>query len=389
MTGHIRRRGERSWELKFDAGVDPATGKRKTRYIAFRGTKAAAQRELVRLIAAEQSGQGIDPSNVTVSEFMEKWQRDWAQANTSARTFERYAELIRLHIVPRIGARKIQKLRPTDLAELYAALLNDGKGESGGLAPRTVGHVHRVLHRAFGHAALWSIVPANIVGVVSPPRVQQVEIEILKPAQLQTVRTALAGIWWRAAISTALGTGVRRGELLALRRVDLDLGRNERPRLSVNQSLEETKAHGLRFKEPKTKYGRRTIALPDYVAADLRAHLALQQEQRLALGLGRVPDDALIFPSDLMEPLSPRALSKRWEVFAAKLKIDVTFHALRHTHASQLIASGMDVLTISRRLGHSSPKVTLDIYGHLFANTDDRAAEIMDAAFLAGQKPNQ
>jgi integrase len=158
---------------------------------------------------------------------------------------------------------------------------------------------------------------------------------------------------------------------------DVDL---ERSQARVERSLEQTKA-GLRFKSPKTKHGRRNIALPSFAVAELRAHWKAQQETRLALGIGKAPSESLVFATFDGNPRSPNALTKEWSVVAKALGLAVTFHALRHTHASQLIASGLDVLTISRRLGHSTPTITLGVYGHLFSNTDDRAAQALDAAF--------
>jgi integrase len=138
----------------------------------------------------------------------------------------------------------------------------------------------------------------------------------------------------------------------------------------------------VRLKGPKTIHGRRTISLPAWVVTDLREHRRTQQELRLKFGLGKVPDDALVFPNLDGELRSPNAVTKEWSVAAASLGLPkVSLHALRHTHASQLIASGMDVLTISRRLGHGSPTITLGVYGHLFTNSDDRAAQIMETAF--------
>jgi integrase len=177
--------------------------------------------------------------------------------------------------------------------------------------------------------------------------------------------------------TTLLATGMRRGELLALRWRDVDL---DRGRLRIEQSLEQTKA-GLRFKSPKTKHGRRSISIPPSLVADLRAHRKAQQEQRMALGLGKPPADALVFATFDGKTRSPNALTKEWSVALNAAGFpNVTLHSLRHTHASHLIASGMDVLTISRRLGHGSPTITLGVYGHLFPNTDDRAAQIMEAA---------
>jgi hypothetical protein len=125
MTGHIRPRGERSWELKFDVGID-ASGKRQVRYHSFKGTKREAQAELTRLLADAQKGNYVDPSKVTVAEFLERWERDWAGTNLSPKTVERYRGLIARQIVPHIGQLQIQKLRPVHLSELYAKLLHEG-----------------------------------------------------------------------------------------------------------------------------------------------------------------------------------------------------------------------------------------------------------------------
>jgi integrase len=158
--------------------------------------------------------------------------------------------------------------------------------------------------------------------------------------------------------------------------VDLPAGH-----VRFERSLEQTKG-SLRFKAPKTKNGRRTVAIPPWMVTELRSHLLTQQKRRLALGMGRSPDSGLVFAPWDGEPRSPHWLTQKFAQVMAKLKIDgVTLHSLRHTHASQLIAAGMDILTISRRLGHGSPMITLAVYGHLFSNTDARAAEIMEATF--------
>ena len=297
---------------------------------------------------------------------MTRWQRDWAATNVSPKTFERYAELLRMHVTPNIGAARVQKLRAVDLSELYAKLLRGGRGDGRGLSARTVGHVHRVLHRALGHAAKWGVVQANVAALVSPPRVASVEIEILSADAIKAMLAKIRGRTLYPIVLTALGTGARRGELLALRWQDIDL---DRAVARVEQSLEQTKA-GLQFKEPKTRHGRRSIALPAYLVTELRAHRKAQQEQNLALGAGKLSPDALAFPTFDGKPRSPNALTKEWSVVAKAMRLGASFHALRHTHASQLIASGLDVLTISRRLGHGSPTITLNVYGHLFSNTD-------------------
>lgn len=379
-AGHIRRRGERSWELKFDAGRDPATGRRKTRYVAFKGTKAEAKIELAKLVAAAATGGSIDPSKMTVSEFIDRWERDWMAGNVSPKTGERYAEILRKHVRPRIGSRHLQKVVPATLADLYATLQREGRGEGKGLAARTVGHVHRVLHRALGHAMLWGLVQQNVAAVVSPPKVQDEEIQILADGDVQTVLKKLRGRPIYPLAAVALATGMRRGELLALRWQDLEL---DRRLLRVERALETTKA-GLRFKAPKTRHGRRAITLPSAIVEELRAIRKTAQEQWLSAGMGKLAPDALVFGSWDGAPRHPDGITKEWSRAMATIGMrHVTLHSLRHTHASQLIASGLDVLTISRRLGHGSPAITLRVYGHLFTNTDDRAAQAIEATFRA------
>jgi integrase len=377
MTGHIRRRGERSWEIKFDVGADSLTGKRRIRYVAFKGTKRAAEIELARLVAQNAAGEGVDPSKSTVAEFAERWERDWATANVGLKTLERYRELLRLYVKPHIGAVRIQKLRAVHLNELYSTLLRSGGRDGAALSARSVGHVHRVLHRALGHAATWGVVSQNVASLVAPPPVPDNEVKILTEDQIGAILRYLEGRTLRPIVSFLLGTGARRGEALALRWSDVDLRKNV---VRIERSLEQTKG-SLRIKSPKTKNGRRNVTISPWLAAELRSHRARQDELRLSLGVGRGANDAPVFARWNGEFRSPSRLSQDFAAARDALKIDCTLHGLRHTHVSQLIAAGLDVLTISRRIGHASPAITLKVYGHMFSNTDARAAEIMEATF--------
>jgi integrase len=175
---------------------------------------------------------------------------------------------------------------------------------------------------------------------------------------------------------------MRRNEMLALRWCDVNL---DAARLTIEQALEQTAAYGIRVKGPKTRHGRRTISLPPHAVAELRQHWVNQQQQRLAAGLGKAPDDAPVFATIAGGYMTQATVTHQWSNQMTAIGMGgVTLHSLRHTHASMLIASGVDVLTVSRRLGHSSPKVTLDVYGHLIHGGDDRAAQIVSAVFGNG-----
>jgi integrase len=371
MKGNLTRRGKTSWRLKFDTGRDPITGRRITKFVTLRGAKAQAQAEATRIIATAAIGEHVDPSRETVGAFIERWLRDWADSSVSNKTWTRYAQLLRKHLANRLGSVPIQKLRAADLQAVYAAMAEEG------LADRTRLHLHRVVHRMLGHALQWGVVTRNVATMVDAPRVRAHEIEVLTPAKVKAVLEKLRGRSLYPIASIALATGMRRGELLALRWQDVDL---DGATLKVERALEQTKRGGLLFKPPKTRYGRRTIALPPSTVAELRAHRKSQAEQRLALGLGKAPDDALVFATWDGSTRSPNALTKEWSLAMKAAGLKATFHSLRHTHASTLIASGLDVLTISRRLGHGSPAITLGVYGHLF-KPDDRAAAIMESVF--------
>jgi integrase len=376
MRGPVRVRGNGHWYAVLDIH-DPVTGARRRKWISLPDCKGRRQAQVrcAELIAELQSGTSIDPSKITVSEFLDRFDRDWASIHVSAYSRERYRFALD-HVRRQLGERLLQKLRPADLAALYAAL---GRG---GLASRTIRLIHTVLHRALGQAKSWDIIRNNPADLVKPPKMPDQETPMLQPDQAAALLERLREKPLYLLTSLALGTGMRRNEMLGLRWQDVDL---DAGRLTIEQALEQTTAYGVRIKGPKNKHGRRTISLPAHLVAELRQHWREQQEQRLGMGLGKAPDSAPVFAAADGGHLRPSVLSKTWaRVMAAIGMPRVTLHSLRHTHASMLIASGMDILTVSRRLGHSSPTITLAVYGHLIHGTDDRAAQIMEAAFGNG-----
>jgi integrase len=378
MTGHVRRRGERSFELKYDVGVDPLTGKRRIRYASFKGTKRAAEIELARLIADNAAGHGTDPVKTTVASFLATWLSDWAQANVGAQTWQQYDALSR-YVIANIGAVPIQKLRPAHLQSLYATLLRSGGRNGRPLSALTVGHVHRLLHRVFGHAQVWGIIATNVASAVSPPRLSHREITILTEDEIAHLLNHLEGHELRPLVCFLLGTGARRAEAMALTWEAVDL---ERGVVLIKAALAQTIRHGVQVKAPKSRAGVRSVTLSAWLTVEMRAHRARQQEQRMALGLGRMPDKSPVFGRWDGSWRTPNSVTAAWARLADAAGVpDVTLHALRHTHASQLIAAGVDVVTIAKRLGHGNPAITLGVYSHMFRNTDQAAADASEAMF--------
>jgi integrase len=233
------------------------------------------------------------------------------------------------------------------------------------------------------------IISRNVAHPVPPPKAEAAEAPVLNGEQIADVLAKLYGYGGRhgslplhAIATLAIGTGMRRGEICGLTWGAVDL---EKATVRVERSLEETTS-GLRLKSPKTAHGRRTISLPVSVVAILREHRNRQLEQRLALGLGRLEDGDLVFRMADGSPYPPDKLSRDWGHAVRDRKLPpANFHTLRHSHASALIAAGVDIVTVSRRLGHGSPAITLRIYAHAFsANKDEAAARAIETAMGAG-----
>jgi integrase len=312
------------------------------------------------LIASVASNAYVEPNKITIDDFVRNRIDQWeAAGDITARTAARYRELAENQIAPHLGAKALQKLRPLDIEDWHTALRTGGRAKGkGGLAPRTIGHAHRVLSKALRDATENEIIGKNVASTKAAPKVPDDEMVIVQdgPAFIEMLRTSVR---LHVPAMVSLFTGMRLGEVLALRwaRVNLEAGI-----IKVREALERTKAHGIRFKPPKSKAGRRDITLPDLLIELLREHRKAQLELRLKLGAGRLPDVALLFGDIEGNPPSPNALSAAWSDFAERIGMPaVTFHALRHTHASQLIDAGVDIVTISKRLGHAKPDITLRI----------------------------
>jgi integrase len=216
----------------------------------------------------------------------------------------------------------------------------------------------------------------NICKVQKAPKVAEQEMVIVQDVPGLVDKLRGSRLYVQAVV--ALFTGMRLGEILALReqRVNLESGVIE-----VREALEETQAHGIRFKAAKTKAGRRNITLPTFVVEALREHRRELLEIRMKLGIGKLKPEDLLFGNLEGRPLRPSTVSSDWGEVAERIGVpEITFHALRHTHASQLIANGVDIVTISKRLGHAKPNVTLAIYAHMFTTDDSKAAAAINAA---------
>ncbi len=382
MKGHIRARGKNSWTVKFDVGRDPITGKRLTRWHTVHGGKREAQRKLAELIHAANEGTYVEPTRVTVAEYLGRWLAH-ARSRVAARTFERYEEIARKHLVPALGGLRLAKLAPMHVQAYYADALAHGRrrrkdnhdAPDAGLSAQTVKHHHRVLSQALRQAVRWQMLGRNPCDAVQAPRPVRRDMRTLDHAQSAALIKAADGRRAYVPVLLALTTGMRRGEILGLRWRDVNL---DDAALSVAQTLEQTAA-GCALKAPKTPRSRRTITLPTLTVEALRRHKAQQAAQRLRLG-PIYRDMDLVCPAEDGNPQSPRALTKTFQRLAAEIGLAVRFHDLRHTHISHLLLAGVHPKVASERAGHASIAITLDVYSHVMPGMQEDAAKRVDAA---------
>jgi integrase len=379
MKGHIRERSPGHWAIILDI-PDPKTGRRRRKWHSFKGTKRQAQIESARLISIVQAGSYLEPSKTTLATYLTRW-LDHMKSQVTPKSHERYSGIVNQNLIPAIGAVRLNKLKSIQISTAYSAALDSGRRDgAGGLAPRTVGHMHRVLKQALGQAVRWGELVRNPADAVDPPKVDW------KPMQTydlpQTVELIEAVRTSPLLVPTVLAVlcGLRRGEICALRWRNVDLVTGQ---ISVVESLEQTKA-GLRFKSPKSGKGR-TVALSVTVVDELRAHRVKRAQDLLKLGVRLSDDDMVIGHAD-GSIVSPIYISQLWARKIATTRLArLRFHDLRHAHATHLLANGVHPKVASERLGHSKVGITLDLYSHIIPGMQEDAAAMVDRALSAAR----
>jgi len=372
VKGHLRQRSHGKWSIVIDL---PSTGKRRRKWHTFAGTKRQAQIECARLISELGGGGYIEPTKTTTGEFLERWLQHM-RPQVARRTHERYAEIARKNVAPLIGDVPLSKLQPASISAAYAKVLAMGRRDGkGGLKPRTVHHMHRILRQALQQAVHWQILTRNPADAVKPPRVEQATMQTYDLAQTVELIDSFRGTRMLMPVLLAVLCGLRRGEIAALRWRNVDLTAGS---LAIVESAEQTQL-GIRYKQPKS--GRpRTVALSGTMIEELRQRKLTQAQELLKLGLRLTDDDFVVAQAD-GRPLQPNSITHEWVRLSARTKLPrVRFHDLRHAHATHLLASGVHPKIASERLGHSKVGITLDLYSHVLPNMQANAVAALDAA---------
>jgi integrase len=345
-----------------------AAGRQKRR-VVYGPTKAEVLARMREVRRQADAGTLADPSTLTVAGFLARW-ADTVGRSKRGTTQDRRRVYIDRHIVPYLGGLRLDRLGLVHLEGWLADLESDGRSDW------TRHQAATTLGTALRHAVRLKLIPANPAAGLAKPRPKETEVEILTEQQSRHLLATAAGHRLSALYVVALTSGMREGELLALHWPAVDF---ERAAVSVLHTLKAKKGGGFTLEPPKSKRSRRVIDLPR-VAMD-----ALHEHRKAMLAEGHDAKDGPVFVTRTGNFIGKSNLVRQVHkplLRAAGLPAS-KFHALRHTHASTLLARGRNIREVSERLGHSSPELTLRVYAHLMPGTGRETAKVLDAVFGA------
>lgn len=310
--------------------------------------------------------------NVTLQEYLENWLENIHKPVIRLSTYLNYRKLIKNYLVPGLGKVKVQKLTPQQVQAFYSKKIRDG------LSPKTVNNVHVLLHKALDNAVKWNMLPRNVCDAVTPPRIPRKEKNVLTREQAHTLLKEVKAHRLEALLTLAVTTGMREGELLALRWQDIDL---EHGSLQVKRAVTYLKEYGYVESEPKTAKSQRTIKLPVFVVSILLTHRLQQKEQKQEVGTTWI-DKGLVFTNAQGYYLSPSTLLKMFKRFLVSIGLpSMRFHDLRHSAATILLAMNTHPKVVQEILGHSQIAMTLDVYSHALPSMQEDVIKQWDSEF--------
>ena len=385
-SGSIEQRGPNRFRLTHYVG-----GRRQRQWV--NGARSDANRRLRELTARADAGEHVPSSRTTLKTWAAEWLALLARGEASGmrrkgrvtpRTRERYRELLASYVFPTLGDRPIQKLTPTEIDHLYIALERK-------LSAATVRHVHTALKACLATAVRKGVLVNNPAGRADAPR--KIDPEIGRALSVEEVTRLLAGFAgtvYHSIVATAVMTGARLSELLALRWSDVNFTAHT---ITISRAIERTKEFGTVVKEPKSWRGKRTIGIDPALTAILKAqhtqHLRLRagvwERAVVSLGAVRLPAEALVFPSgsvhggrfDFARIRNARGLTKATRKRFRKLGFArLRFHDLRVTHATAPLDAGVPVHTVAQRLGNR-PDILLRAYAKRASAADERTIKVL------------
>jgi integrase len=374
-----------SWQLVLSLGYDPLTGKRRQECRSFKGNKTQAHRALDEFRREVESGLKIDADKMTFSQYANQWITAREAAGSLAPSTVAREKEILAHLLRHLATVTLREIDSVTVHNLYIALGKDGVGQ------RSLVMVATQLSQILRQAVNDDIILRNPCDRVEAPKRQKSKrgsaldkagvirlVEALRDAESkeyplaqhrqQQMTSDMAHV---TAVKLALAGGLRRGEVLGL--AWKDVGFNNAT-VEVSYSLSQTTGE---LKAPKTDNSKRIISLDSQVLADLKRWQLRQAEYLLSIGIQQTEGTPVI-TNEVGNRMDGNNLARWWRRFQERYGFaGLRFHDLRHTHATMLVSSGLNIKAVSSRLGHSSVGITLDLYAHAQREDDEKAAAII------------
>jgi integrase len=380
--GYIGKKPSGRYYIKYDIGVvwdeerERHRRKQKEEVVSEPNTRKHAEKLLTKRLGEIDRGEFIEPSNMLFRDFAKKWLETYAKGQVKPGTAEDYKGYMANHLNPAFGEKPVSRITVEDVQRFRAKKLAEE------YAPQTVKHLLRLLRQMLNHAVDWGYVSVNPATKVKDPRVSRGEMDFLRPEEARKFLSA-APVRWYPFFLTAISTGLRLGELLAMKWGNLDWASE---RYFVRETLSRARyAYEGGFTSPKTEGSAQSVDLTAACLDALRDHHQRQAEEKLKVGED-YGDLDLVFATPKGTPLDQKNIVHRqfYSALESAGLRRIRFHDLRHTCASLLINQGISPKYIQRQLRHASIDTTFDRYGHLFPETNQEATQKLDAILVGG-----
>lgn len=389
--GYIEKRGENSWRLVYEADrTFDGKRNRKSRTIKAR-TQKEAEKALSVFINEIEKGQRTNKDGIRFKDLVDIWIRDYAQDQLAPKTFSEHKRRLENRIIPVLGHFKLKEIDGSVLRQYYSSLKEPNTRRDrrpGILSPLTVLHIHRLISSILEKAVKWGYLISNPAKKVEAPKAPRQRLCIYDEDNMSKLIAALdtADIKYRLMIYIAISTGLRRGEIMGLDWADINAETGE---INVNKSSQYLPELGVFIKAPKNEHSVRRVFLSPSVLPLLKMHKAKQNDEREKLG-SMWNESGKIFVTWCGKPMPPDTISRWFTNFLKRTGLPpVRFHSLRHASASLAIAMGVNVKTVSNRLGHATISTTMDIYSHALLKPDMEAAQKLDTVFTNKDKKDK
>ncbi|MFK9095458.1 tyrosine-type recombinase/integrase [Bacillus salipaludis] len=365
MKGTVFKRGD-TWTYVVDIGRDPKTGKRKQKSKGGFRTKKEADSSLRKLLIEVEEERYLEPSKEIFSTYFEKWFFRHYAKRVSITTYNSKKYVVKKHLIEDniFNIKPISKITTKDIDDFFDIKLDEGLG------PAYIRIMHNLLRQAFEQAKIWNMINFNPVINASPPPIKDCDIDTWTKDEVSHFLKCIRSESIYIAFVIAIYTGLRRGEVLGLKWEDIDFKTQV---INIRRSLACTE-NGLILKEVKTKSSRRQISISPFVINELLAHKEQQDSLKKRLGLIFKEED-LIITDELGGRKDPRNLLRQMERLIKKAGVKrISFHGIRHTHATLMLTNGENIKVVADRLGHSRASTTLNFYAHSIPAMDANAA---------------